>query len=81
MKAMLDEVLVVGSGTGGKVMITLNGSHEVQGVKIEPGMEVIEIEKGVKNALEDANRKLQGELMKKMQEMGGGLDALKGLMG
>lgn len=81
MKAMLDEVMVVGSGAGGKVLITLNGSHEVQGVKIEPGMDTTKIEEGVKDALVDANRKLQSELMKKMQDLGGGLDALKGLMG
>ncbi len=81
MKAMLDEVVVVGSGAGGGVMITFNGSHEVLGVKITDGLETAKIESGVKDALDDANRKLQSELMKKMQDLGGGLDALKGMLG
>jgi DNA-binding protein YbaB len=84
MKAMLDEIVVVGGSSGNKVMITMNGSHEVMGVQIEDGTEKTVIEQGVKAALEDANKKLQGELMKKMQEMGGlgGLsDMMKGLGG
>ena len=81
MKEMLDQVVVVGSGASGGVMITLNGSHEVMGVQITEGLDKAKLESGVKDAITDANKKLQTELMKKMQEMGGGLDALKGLMG
>jgi DNA-binding protein YbaB len=81
MKEMLDQVIVVGSGASGNVLITLNGSHEVLGVQIADGMEKGKIETGVKDALTDANRKLQTELMKKMQDLGGGLDALKGMLG
>lgn len=81
MKEMLDEVMIVGSGASGNVLITLNGSHEVLGVQIAEGMETKKIEAGVKDALTDANRKLQTELMKKMQDLGGGLDALKGMLG
>ncbi|MEK9157224.1 MAG: YbaB/EbfC family nucleoid-associated protein [Patescibacteria group bacterium] len=81
MKEMLDEVMIVGSGASGNVLITLNGSHEVLGVQIAEGMETKKIETGVKDALTDANRKLQAELMKKMQDLGGGLDALKGMLG
>ncbi len=80
MKAMLDAVVVVGSGAGGKVLVTFNGSHEVLGVKIEEGLATSVIESGVKDAIVDANQKLQGELMKKMQELGGGLEALKGML-
>ncbi len=79
MKEVLDSVIVVGSGASGKVLITLNGSHEVLGVSIADGMEKEKIESGVKDALTDANRKLQSELMKKMQDMGG-IDAFKGMM-
>jgi len=78
MKAMLDEVVIVGQGASGKVMITVNGSHETLGVKIEEGLEHAKIESGVKDALNDVNSKLQVELMKKMKEMGG-LDAFKNL--
>ncbi len=84
MKTMLDEIIVVGAASGNKVMITMNGSHEVMGVQIEDGLEKTQIEQGVKDALSDANKKLQQELMKKMQEMGGigGLaDMMKGMGG
>lgn len=79
MKAMLDNVIVVGAGLSGKVMITVNGSHETLGVQVEEGLSKAEIEKGVKDALTDVNSKLQKELMSKLQEMGGGLEALKNL--
>ena len=78
MKAMLDEVVIVGQGMGGKVMITVNGSHETLGVKIDEELDRSKIEAGVKDALNDVNSKLQVELMKKMKEMGG-LDAFKNL--
>lgn len=78
MKAMLDEVIIVGIGAGGKVMITVNGSHETLGVKIDETLDHAKIEGGVKDALNDVNSKLQVELMKKMKEMGG-LEAFKNL--
>ena len=79
MKAMLDEVIVIGSGSGGKVLITVSGSHETLGVKIDDVLNNNrDIEKGVRDALNDVNTKLQSELMKKMKEMGG-LDAFKNL--
>lgn len=84
VKKMLDGVVVVGASSGNVVMITINGSHEVLGVKIEDGAAKEAIEKGVKAAYEDANKKLQMELMKQMQSMGGmgGLgDMMKSLGG
>lgn len=78
MKAMLDDVIVIGSGAGGAVMITVNGSHETLGVQIDDALDRSKIADGVKAALNDVNSKLQGELMKKMKEMGG-LDAFKNL--
>lgn len=82
MKEMLDQVVVVGSGASGKVMVTMNGSHEVMGVQIEDGLDKARIETGVKDAITDVNKKLQSELMKKMNEMGGigGIaDMMKGM--
>lgn len=78
MKAMLDEVIVIGSGAGGKVLITVSGSHETLGVKVDETLEHAKLENGIKDALNDVNTKLQSELMKKMKEMGG-LDAFKNL--
>lgn len=71
MKKMLDSVVVVGASRSNKVMVTLNGSHEVLGVQIEDGTEKSAIEQGVKEAFVDANSKLQKELMTKMQADGG----------
>ncbi|MCR4312025.1 MAG: YbaB/EbfC family nucleoid-associated protein [Candidatus Uhrbacteria bacterium] len=78
MKAMLDEIMIVGRGLGGKVMVTVNGSHEVLGVDIDEALDRAKIADGVKDAFTDANKQLQGELMKKMKEMGG-LDMFKNL--
>ena len=80
MQKALAEIIIVGKGPGGKVMITIDGNQEVQGVKIEEGLSVKEIEKGVKEAFADAIKKLQREMASKMKDMGG-LDALKGLLG
>ncbi len=82
MKEMLDDVVVVGGNSGNKVMVTINGSHELIGVQIDDDVAREKIADGVKDAFADANRKLQTELMKKMKDMGGlgGLgDMMKGL--
>lgn len=71
MKAMLDEIVVVGGGKGNKVMVTINGSHELLGVQIDEALERNLIPDGVKEAYADATNKLQTELMKKMKDMGG----------
>ncbi len=81
MKAMLDEIMVVGSGAGNKVMLTMNGSHEVVGVQVEEGADKATLERGIKEAITDVNKKLQQELIRKMQENGGGMEALKNMMG
>lgn len=78
MKAMLDEVIIIGKGSGGKVMVTVNGSHEVLGVQIDETLDRTKIADGIKDALNDVNKQLQVELMKKMKEMGG-LDMFKNL--
>lgn len=80
MKAMLDDIVVVGASSGQKVMITMNGSHEVLGVQIADGAEKAEIESGVKDAMVDCSKKLQQELVKAVQA-NGGLENLKNMMG
>jgi hypothetical protein len=80
MQSMLAEVVVVGQSGGGRVMITLDGNQSVQGVQIGEGSDVEQISKDVKDAFNDAAKKLQRELAGKMKEMGG-LDALKGMLG
>ena len=80
MKALLDDIMVVGSSSGQKVMITMNGSHEVIGVQIADGLEKTVIEQGVKDAMADCSKKLQQELIKKVQASGG-LENFKSMMG
>lgn len=80
MKALLDEIMIVGASSGQKVMITMNGSHEVVGVQIADGLEKTAIEQGVKDAMADCSKKLQQELVKKVQESGG-LENFKSMMG
>lgn len=82
MKAMMDDIIVVGASGGNSVMITMNGSHEILGVQIDEALDRARIGDGVKDAFADANKKLQTEMMKKMKDMGGlgGLgDMMKGL--
>ena len=81
MKAMLDGIVVVGSGANNAVMITMNGSHEVLGVQVQEGADKATLERGIKDAIGDVNKKLQQELIKVMQANGGGMDALKNMMG
>jgi DNA-binding protein YbaB len=81
MKAMLDEIVVVGGGVSNTVMITMNGSHEVLGVQVQEGADKATLERAIKEAVGDANKKLQSELMKVMQANGGGMEALKNMMG
>lgn len=84
MKEMLDQVVVVGGSSGNKVMITMNGSHEMLGVQVDPSLEHAKIADAVKEAYADCSKKLQNELMQKMKEMGGlgGLgDMMKSLGG
>jgi DNA-binding protein YbaB len=81
MKAMLDQIIVVGGGASNAVMITMNGSHEVLGVQVEEGKDKATLERGIKEAIADANKKLQQELVKQMQANGGGMEAIKNMMG
>lgn len=78
LQSALGEIMVVGKGAKGNVMITIDGNQKIQGVKIEDGMDTSAIENGVKEAFTDAMKQLQKEMAKKMQDMGG-LDALKNL--
>ncbi|MBU1126195.1 MAG: YbaB/EbfC family nucleoid-associated protein [Patescibacteria group bacterium] len=79
LQSQLAEVMIVGKGAGGKIMVTVDGNQSVQGVKIDEGMSTPDIEKGIKEAFNDATKKLQKELAVKMKDMGG-LDALKGML-
>lgn len=78
MQNALAEVVVVGQAAGGKVMVTIDGNQQVHGVQIADGMEKAAIESAVKDAINDAFKKLQKELAVKMKDLGG-LDFFKNL--
>ena len=61
-------------------MVTIDGNQKVQAVKIEEGLTTEKTESGVKDAMNDAVKKLQKELASKMKDMGG-MDALKDMLG
>lgn len=65
----LSGVRVVGSGHG--VEIHMNGKQEVLEVKIAEGTSTASIEKGIKTAIEEINKKLQKEIQAVMKETGG----------
>jgi len=80
MQKQLATMIVVGKSKGGKVMITMDGNQQIQGVQIEDNQSTSDIEKGVKSAFEDALKQLQRQMMSQMKDMGG-LDGLKDLLG
>jgi DNA-binding protein YbaB len=80
MQNALSQIVVVGESKGKKVMVTINGNQQVQGVQVEEGMSKAETEEMVMSAFNDAMQKLQKELAMNMKNMGG-LDALKDLLG
>ncbi len=80
MQNTLSEVVVVGQSSGQRVMITLDGNQTVQGVQISESSSTEQLQTDVKDAFNDASKKLQRELATKMQSMGG-FDALKDMLG
>lgn len=80
MQSAMSEIMVVGQSKHAKVMITIDGNQKVQGVKIEDDLDRAQIAEAVKEAFNDATKKLQKEMAGKMKDMGG-LDALKDMLG
>lgn len=80
MQAVMSEVTAEGSAAWGKVKITLNGNQQVMDVQIEE--EVLtnrtKTQDAVKEAFNDAMKKLHVQMAGKLKDMGG-LDMLKGL--
>ncbi len=80
MQSVLAEVHCEGSACWGKVVVNIDGNQQVQTVKIDPEMmqDVAKLQDGIKEAFNDAMKKLQKELASKMKDMGG-LDMFKDL--
>lgn len=80
MQNALSEVVVVGQSAGGRVMVTVDGNQQAQGVQVTDASDIARLQQDIKDAMNDASKKLQKELVTKMQGMGG-LDALKDMLG
>ena len=78
MQNALSEIIEIGEASG--VQIALDGNQEVQRVEIPDELlgNKEKLERAVKDAFNNGLKKIQKEMAKKMQEMGG-LDALKNL--
>lgn len=71
-KALADET-VEGQGGWGKVKITMDGNQEVKSVEISEEIlgDKNKLEAGVKEAINDAVKKVQRVMANKMSQMGG----------
>lgn len=73
IQKVLAEETVEGSGAWGKVKIVMDGNQEVKDVIIDP--EIVgnadKIKDGVKEATNDAIKKVQKVMAQKMSQMGG----------
>ena len=80
MQNALSEITEIGEGAGGAVKVTIDGNQTVLGVRIDGSIagNKEKIESGVKDAVNNAMKKIQKQMASKMKEMGG-LDALKNL--
>ncbi len=73
LQSKLGEETVEGSAGFGKVKTTMNGNHEITAVSIDPSAmdDRAKLEENVKEAVNDASKKLQRVLASKMKDLGG----------
>lgn len=78
MQSVLGEIHCEGTACSGQVTVNIDGNQQVEKIHIDPAMfsDVTRLENGIKDALNDAMKKLHKEMAGKMKDMGG-LDALK----
>jgi DNA-binding protein YbaB len=71
MKKQLESENVTGSSKDGQIQLTINGSYELQSVKVAADAQLSpsEIENGIRQAYEDANGQLKSILMEKFKGM------------
>lgn len=74
LKDMLAKETAEGSGAWGKVKIIMNGNQEVQSVTVDPEFLALDkkekLEQGIKEATNDAIKKVQRVMAEKIQSMG-----------
>ncbi len=82
MQSAMEEVVVEGSGAWGKVKTRMNGNQRILDVQIDDEMlkDRAKLQDAVKDAVNDAVKKLHAQMATKIKDMGG-LDMLKNLGG
>lgn len=75
IQGKLAQESVEGSASWGKVKLVMNGNQEIQSVHIDPDLlapsKKTELENAVKEAVNEANKKVQKVMAKKVREEGG----------
>lgn len=73
IKKALETETAEGTGAWGKIKITIDGNQDVKSVQIAQELlgDKNKLEAGVKEAVNDAIKKVQRIMAKKMSEMGG----------
>jgi len=73
LQSKLGEESVEGSAGFGKVKVKMNGNHEITSVTIDESTtgDRAKLEESVKDAVNDASKKLQRVLATKMKDLGG----------
>ncbi|MBM3288260.1 MAG: YbaB/EbfC family nucleoid-associated protein [Candidatus Eisenbacteria bacterium] len=77
VQEQLGEQEVEGTSGGGKVVVTMNGRHEVRRVRIDPKVvdpeDVEMLEDLIAAAMNDADAKIQTRMKEEMSKLTGGL--------
>lgn len=81
MQNELDLITAEGSGAWGKVKVKVNGNQKVLEVMIDDELlgNKEKIQEGVKEAVNDAMKKIQKDMASKMKDMGGMQEMMKTL--
>jgi DNA-binding YbaB/EbfC family protein len=75
IQSALEQESAEGTAAWGKVKITIDGTQKVKAVEIDDAMlaEKAKLEEAVREALNDAQKKIQSKVMGVMKTMGGDL--------
>lgn len=81
MQNELDLITAEGTGAWGKVKVQVNGNQKILGVEIDDELvgNKEKLQEAVKEATNDALKKIQKDMAGKMKEMGGLQDLMKNL--
>lgn len=73
IQKQLAQIIAEGTASGGAVRIRVNGNQEVLSVLIDDGIrsDKTKLEQSLKDAFNDAHKKIQKDMAKQMKNMGG----------